>query len=141
MSPLARIVGRGLVLTAVLLATAPPGWAADFEAGVRAHDAGDYATALKVFTALAEQGHAAAQVNLGAMYRNGRGVPQDYIRAHMWLNLGASQLTGDEHKRAAEARDALAEKMTPEQVARAQEMARGWKPRLEPRPQACVRRA
>ena len=27
---------------------------------------------------------------LGVMYENGEGVPQDYVQAHMWLNLSAS---------------------------------------------------
>ena len=25
------------------------------------------------------------------MYANGEGVPQDYVRAHMWFNLSAAQ--------------------------------------------------
>ena len=55
------------------------------------------------------------------MYANGRGVPQDYVSAHMWLNLAAA--TGLE--RASQERDALAaEKMTPEQIAEAQTGAR-----------------
>ena len=45
------------------------------------------------------QGNANAQNNLGLMYRNGRGVPQDYVSAHMWLNLAAA--TGDEDARKA----------------------------------------
>jgi uncharacterized protein len=28
-----------------------------------------------------------AQVNLGRMYAKGRGVPQDYVTAHMWFSL------------------------------------------------------
>ena len=27
------------------------------------------------------------------MYRNGKGVPQDFVWAHMWLNLAAAQGT------------------------------------------------
>jgi len=33
----------------------------------------------------AEQGFADAQVNLGFMYHNGRGVPQDYAEAVKWF--------------------------------------------------------
>ena len=36
-------------------------------------------------------GFADAQYNLGIMYANGRGIPQDYVQAHMWLNLAADQ--------------------------------------------------
>ena len=31
-----------------------------------------------------------ARFSLGIMYKNGEGVPQDYVQAHMWLNLAAS---------------------------------------------------
>jgi hypothetical protein len=64
----------------------------------------------------ADQGHANAQYNLGQMYFNGRGVPQDYILAHMWANLGASSLSGDDGKLAATNRDIYAGKMTPAQI-------------------------
>jgi hypothetical protein len=43
-----------------------------------ASERGDYATALKEWTPLAEQGYADAQYNLGDMYRYGLGVPHDY---------------------------------------------------------------
>ncbi|MFO7853726.1 MAG: SEL1-like repeat protein [Paracoccaceae bacterium] len=51
-----------------------------------------------------------AQANLGAMYANGRGVPQDDVLAHMWKNLAAAQ--GNEGAR--RNRDRLAERMTRE---------------------------
>jgi uncharacterized protein len=59
------------------------------------------------------------------MYAIGKGVPQDYVIAHMWLNLAA--VDGD--KDAAEGRDTLAAKMTPAQIAEAQKLAREWKPK------------
>jgi len=39
----------------------------------------------------AEQGHADAQNNLGHMYLNGRGVPQDDAEAVRWYRLAAEQ--------------------------------------------------
>ncbi len=39
----------------------------------------------------AEQGHSGAQNNLGAMYANGEGVPQDYQEAVKWCRLAAEQ--------------------------------------------------
>ena len=39
----------------------------------------------------AEQGDATAQVNLGYLYENGRGVPQDYKEAAKWYRLAAEQ--------------------------------------------------
>ena len=65
-----------------------------------------------------------AQLNLGRMYRDGHGVPQDYLRAHMWLNLAASHAGLGRNER-----DDLAAKMTPDQIAEAQRMAREWKPK------------
>jgi TPR repeat protein len=54
------------------------------------------------------------------MYYDGKGVAQDYIRAHMWLNLGAAS----GHAKAMKNRDLTARKMTSQQIAQAQIMAR-----------------
>jgi TPR repeat protein len=80
---------------------------------------------VKWFRKAADQGHAAAQHNLGFMYHNGLGVPQDYVMAHMWFNLAAA--LGDE--KALKTRDALAKNMTSEQITEAQRLAREWKPK------------
>jgi TPR repeat protein len=42
-------------------------------------------------TSSASQGDAVGQSNLGLMYANGKGAPQDYVTALMWLNLSAAQ--------------------------------------------------
>lgn len=39
----------------------------------------------------AEQGHGAAQFNIGVMLNNGRGVPQDHGEAARWLRKAAEQ--------------------------------------------------
>ena len=64
--------------------------------------------------------------NLGVMYAEGRRVVQDYVQAHMWRNVAASRLTGEERKISADGRDALARLMTPAQLAEAQRLAREW---------------
>ena len=64
---------------------------ADVDKGLAAYDEGDYATALREWRPLAEQGVAAAQNNLGAMYDKGEGVPQDYSTAVRWYSLAAEQ--------------------------------------------------
>lgn len=74
----------------------------------------------------AQQGHIKAQANLGAMYANGNGVPQDYVLAHMWSNLA----TAGGNSMARTNRDLDAEKMTRDQIAQAQQLAREWKPTL-----------
>jgi TPR repeat protein len=68
----------------------------------------------------ATKGYADAQSNLGEMYYNGQGVVQDYTRAHMWWNLAA--VKGDSN--AVENRDIVAKRMTTQQIAEAQKLAR-----------------
>jgi TPR repeat protein len=75
----------------------------------------------------ATQGEAAAQCRRGLMYSSGDGVPQDYVQAHQWFNLAAAtSTTPSEHDQAVQARDRIAAKMTPAQVADAQKLAREW---------------
>ncbi len=73
-----------------VLGFAPPAWA-DFQAGFAAWNRGDYATALREWKPLAEQGDADAQFNLGLMYSKGQGVPQDYAEAVKWFRKSAEQ--------------------------------------------------
>jgi TPR repeat protein len=144
---------------------AQPGVAGQLEDGWAAYGHSDYATALKLWRQLAEQGNAAAQGNLGSMYHGGygvsqdyvealkwyrkaadqgdahaqnflggmydkgQGVPQDYVQAHMWFNLAsAGYRLSDTMSRdgAITYRDLVAGKMTPDQIAEAQRLAREW---------------
>jgi TPR repeat protein len=50
--------------------------AGPWEDAAAAHQRGDYATELKLWTQLADQSDAGAQNNLGLMYANGTGVAQ-----------------------------------------------------------------
>lgn len=84
----------------------------------------DYAEAVLWYRRAADQGYLPAQVLLGDTYATGRGVKQDYVQAHMWYNLAAAQ--GD--RLAVQVRDDLAKRMTPDQIAEAQKLAREWKP-------------
>jgi uncharacterized protein len=77
-----------LVLSFVCFAV--PAWA-DFQAGMDANNRGDYATALREWRPLAEQGDALAQYNMGVLYRKGRGVPQDDVQARRWYEKAAVQ--------------------------------------------------
>ena len=61
------------------------------EDGIAAYQRGDFATALRLFQPLAEQGDASAQSNLGVMYEQGRGVAQNYREAMRWFRLAAMQ--------------------------------------------------
>ena len=89
------------------------------------HFSRDYATALRLWLPLAEQGDAGVQVNVGGMYDKGQGVTQDNIAAHMWFNLATAP--GDEISR--QERDRVAKMMTSAQIAEAQRLAREWKPK------------
>ena len=84
----------------------------------------DYKEAVRLYRLSAEQGHAKAQSNLGTMYYNGQGVPQDYVLAHMWFNLSGS----NGYKDAVKKRNLVEKRMTKQQIEKAQEMARNWKP-------------
>jgi len=64
---------------------------ADIESGKRAYEQKDYATALKEFVPLAEQGNSAAQLFLGKMYMIGQGVLKDSDQAIKWFKASASQ--------------------------------------------------
>ena len=80
----------------------------------------DYAEAVKWYRLAAAQGLANAQANLSFKYHNGQGVVQDYVRAHMWWNLSAAQGNANSAKN----REVLAAKMTTQQIAAAQILAR-----------------
>ncbi len=86
----------------------------------------DPTEAVKWYRLAAEQGYAGAQFNLGLVYRLGQGVTQDYVESHKWHNLAASRSTGDLHERASEARESVAQLMTPTQIAEAQRLAGEW---------------
>lgn len=84
----------------------------------------DYAEAVKWFHLAADQGDTSARSFLGYMYENGQGLPQNYVQAYMWYDLAIAAGDND----AIEYRDVVSAKMTPEQIAEAQKLAREWKP-------------
>jgi TPR repeat protein len=95
----------------------------------------DYGKAVEWYRKAAEQGDPGAQFTLSGMYEDGKGVPQDYVEAHKWINLAVSRLpdsgpllSDGTRRLMASSRDSLAAKMTAEQIAEAQRLAREWKP-------------
>jgi hypothetical protein len=64
---------------------------ADLAEGLNAYYKGDWATAVREFRTLAEQGDAPAQYKLGTMYLMGFGVPQDHAQSKHWFGLAAEQ--------------------------------------------------
>lgn len=81
---------RALAGLCVALAVAAPA-RADFEAGVAAARAGNYAGALREWQPLAESGNRDAQFNLGLLYENGFGVAVDAAQAARWYRRAAEQ--------------------------------------------------
>lgn len=88
---------RRTVFALLLLALASAGFgdgarAQSYDDGMRAYDAGDFATALEVWGPLAENGDAVAQYSLGKLLENGGvGVPRDLAEAAKWYQRSANQ--------------------------------------------------
>ena len=80
----------------------------------------DSAEAAKWFRLAAEQGYSEAQVKLSVAFGGGFGVPQDFVTAHMWANIGAA----NGHEDGSMIRDMVAAQMTPAAVEEAQRRAR-----------------
>ncbi len=59
--------------------------------GLAAYDRGDYATALRLWRPYAARGDMEAQYNLGGLYDQGLGMPQDHAEALKWYRLAAGQ--------------------------------------------------
>jgi TPR repeat protein len=57
--------------------------------GLAAYDRHDYATALRIFQPLAQQGDPKAQADIGLMYHNGKGVTQNFAEAIKWYRQAA----------------------------------------------------
>lgn len=75
--------------------------------------------AFEWLTKAAEQGHAVAQHNLGQMYCNGDCCPVSYVKAYAWTSNACTN--GDE--KANDTLSAIKQKMTPEDISKAQALA------------------
>jgi len=90
------------------------------------------AEAVKWYQKAADQGDAMAKINLGVLYANDQGEPQDYVQAHLWFSIAAARYPEKDHREeAVSARDRVAAKITPEQIAEAQALATNWKPKVK----------
>ena len=88
----------------------------------------DYTIAAGWFNQAAEQGEPTAQFLLGLLFDKGFGVPQDWVQAEVWLNLAASRAGPRERDYWSRVRDAVAQKLTLNQLAEAQRRAFAWRP-------------
>lgn len=117
----ARVSAWGAAFALAFLCAGPA--QADYQAGQRAWDEGRIGEALVQWQAAADAGDQRSMLALGRLYVRGLGVPQDYVEAHKWLNLAAARGDLDALKE----RDALAERMTPDERAEARKLARQWR--------------
>jgi len=85
---LLRLTLAAWLVAATLAGTAVAGPLDDADS---AYGRGDYATALRLWQPLADQGDAKAQFHLGVMYEIGVGVPQDAAAAVKWFRKAADQ--------------------------------------------------
>lgn len=85
----------GMILGAWLIAIALPYPAVSeterFVDGLAAFDAGDLAETIRIWSALADGGEAAAQVGLAGLYLAGNGVARDPVEAARLYRLAAEQ--------------------------------------------------
>ena len=89
------------LLPVLILTLAATAWAEDFGSDFTAAMKNDYATSLvkikdyagaaEWYRLAAEEGVVSAQLNLGVMYDNGKGVPEDDAEAVKWYTLAAEQ--------------------------------------------------
>jgi TPR repeat protein len=87
-----------------------------------------YEAAADLYTRAAVQGNPFAQGMLGLMYDKGHGVPQDFVLAYKWLDLAAARAHGRERDAYARLRDAVASKMSSDQIVEGQRLVLNWTP-------------
>lgn len=94
----------------------------------------DYQQAINWYLKLAERGGSfahSAQSQLGWIYSEGKGVPQNYVEAYKWLIIASLEPDEILGKHYVEARDELRLKMSPQQIAEAQRLAKEFRPKIE----------
>jgi len=74
----------------------------------------------------AEQGSGAVQGDLGEKYAHGRSVAPAAVQAHLWLSLAVARGSEEQRNAYSAARDTVAQRMTRDQIADAQRLAREW---------------
>lgn len=92
-----------------------------------------YAEARAWYRKAADQGHPVAQHLLGAMHRDGWAGEHDPVEAYKWFTLAmrdrAAVMAHDPGLDPRAARAGVAEAMTEDQLKRAEDAARAWRPR------------
>jgi hypothetical protein len=87
-----------------------------------------YDAAADLYAQGAVQGDPFAQAMLGLLYDKGHGVPEDFVLAYKWLNLAAAHARGHERDTYSRFRDAVASKMSKDDIVEGQRIALNWIP-------------
>ena len=95
MNVLSQITAAAVIAAAMVIGLPSMSAADKFLDGMRAHDAGHFVTAIRLWRPLAENGDVRAQFNLGTMYDLGQGVARDFSEAVKWFRRAAEQGHGD----------------------------------------------
>lgn len=81
----------------------------------------NYEEAMKWYRKAAEAGNRDAPNNIGVMYMTGVGVRWDFVKACMWFNIAGKGDPG-----ATSNKGFLKKRMTPEEIAQAESLAKEW---------------
>src|SRR5215472_13661281 len=87
-----------------------------------------YDVAVDWYLRAAHGGDPTGQYLLGLMYDKGFGITQDVVFAHKWLNLAAAHAPWQNRENILRLRDAVASKMTQDQLDLAQQLAINFVP-------------
>ena len=84
---------RPFVITILIISLLITGQAiaGSYEDALEEYGRGEYQAAYQLLKPLAEQGNSNAQMMLGFMYDQGRGVPKDSAETEKWLRMSAKQ--------------------------------------------------
>lgn len=98
-----------------------------YENGLGAPQA--YDAAVELYIRAAERGDPSAQYLLGLMYDKGHGVNRNEVLAYKWLNLAAASAPIRDRENYLKLRNAVASKMSLNQVVEGQWLALNWQPK------------
>jgi TPR repeat protein len=98
-----------------------------YENGLGAPQA--YDVAAELYAGAAERGDPSGQYLLGLMYDKGHGVDRDDVLAYKWLNLAAAAATVRDREHYLRIRNAVASKMSLNQIVEGQWLALNWQQR------------
>ena len=117
-----------LVLVSLIIVAAPLAHSQSYQEGWAVYNARDFKGAHEIWRPLADRGDNQAQLMIGLLYANGKGVPQNWEEAYKWF-LIADANGNRQASSLYEGATRLDKLMTAEERARAERAAREWRPK------------